>query len=273
MRPNPPSQSVIPGFRPALTWALLYQAVVVLLPLSTMAIMAFRIPLAQFLHELQSPRLLAACRLSFGLSTLAAFLCTLVGGVTAWTLARIPFFGRRILDAFIDLPFALPTAVAGLALTALYAPQGMIGRLLAPFGIRVAYAPPGILLAMIFVSFPFAVRTLQPVIEEIPREMEEAAILLGSPPWTTFRRVLFPPLRPALATAFGLSLARSLGEYGSIIFIAGNMPFKTEIAPLLIVTRLEQYDYTGALALAVILLIPSFLILMAIHRLRTLRSL
>jgi len=268
MKPNPPSQSVIPGFAPAVSWALLYQAIIVLLPLGVLLTMALQIPPVQFFKELQSPRLLAACRLSFGLSTLAALLCTLLGGVVAWTLARIPFPGRRLLDALIDLPFALPTAVAGLALTTLYGPHGPMGRLLNPLGISVAYAPAGILLAMIFVAFPFAVRTLQPVIQEIPRDVEEAAALLGATPWATFRRVLLPPLRPSLGTAFCLTLARSLGEYGSIIFIAGNRPMKTEIAPLLIVTRLEQYDYTGALVLATLLLIPSFLILIVLHRLR-----
>jgi len=268
MHPQPPHHSLLPGFKRAAAWALFYQSVIVLLPLGFLILKAFHIPPSLFLRDIQSPRLLAACRLSFGLSAVAAMAATLLGGVTAWTLARIPFPGKRIVDALIDLPFALPTSVAGITLTALYSPNAWIGHLVAPLGIQIAYTPLGILLAMLFVSFPFSVRTLQPVIEEIPREIEEAAALLGASPGITFLRVLLPPLRSAVGTAFCLCLARSLGEYGSIIFIAGNRPLKTEIAPLLIVTRLEQYDIHGALILAMILLIPSLALLTLLHRFR-----
>jgi sulfate transport system permease protein len=207
-------------------------------------------------------------RLSFGASLLAALLNGGFGLLVAWVLVRYRFPGKRLIDAMVDLPFALPTAVAGIALTTLYAPNGWLGRLLIPLGVKVAYTPLGVVVALVFIGLPFVVRTLQPVIEELDRDAEQAAATLGASPWQSFARVIMPALWPALLTGFALAFARGVGEYGSVIFIAGNRPMKSEIAPLLIVTRLEQYDYAGATAIAVVMLVISFALMLAINALQ-----
>jgi sulfate transport system permease protein len=211
---------------------------------------------------------LASLRLSFGASLLAAALNTAFGLVVAWVLVRYRFAGKKIIDALVDLPFALPTAVAGIALTAIYAPNGWIGSRLEPLGLKVAFTPLGVLVALVFIGLPFVVRTLQPVLEDLEPELEEAAATLGAGRWQTFRRVILPALLPALITGFALAFARAVGEYGSVIFIAGNMPMVSEIAPLLIITKLEQYDYAGAAALAVVMLLASFVLLLFINYLQ-----
>jgi sulfate transport system permease protein len=210
----------------------------------------------------------ASYKLTFGASFAAAVVNTIFGTVVAWVLVRYDFFGRRFIDALVDLPFALPTAVAGIALTALYAPNGWIGQYLAPLGLKVAFTPVGIFVALTFIGLPFVVRTLQPVLEDLPRELEEAAATLGASRWQTIVRVLLPIVTPALLTGFALAFARALGEYGSVIFIAGNMPMISEITPLLIITKLEQYDYAGATAIAVVMLVLSFAMLLAINGLQ-----
>jgi sulfate transport system permease protein len=256
---------VLPGFRGALAYTLLYLGLIVLLPLAAMALKALTGGWEAFADALTAPRVLAAYRLSFGAALLAAAINVVLGLLLAWVLVRYRFPGRRLIDALVDLPIALPTAVAGIALTALLAPKGWIGSLLAPLGIQVAYTPLGVLSALIFVGLPFVVRTVQPVLEGFEREQEEAAASLGATPGQVFRRVTLPSVRPALLTGFALAFARGVGEYGSVIFIAGNMPMVSEIAPLLIVTRLEQYDYAGATAVAVVMLAASFVILFAIN--------
>jgi len=254
----------LPGFGIGLGYALAYLGLIVLLPLAALAWKATGIGLHGLLHLLESPRTLAALRLSFGGALLAALLNVFIGLLVAWALVRYRFPGRRLLDALIDLPFALPTAVAGIALTALYAPNGWLGRWLAPMGIQVAYAPLGVLLAMVFVGFPFVVRTLQPVLQSLERDVEEAAESLGATRRQTFLRVILPMLVPTLLTGFALALARAVGEYGSVIFIAGNIPMRSEIAPLLIVQKLEEFDYAGAAALGVVMLVFSFVLLVLI---------
>jgi sulfate transport system permease protein len=216
-------------------------------------------------HAIGDPRVRAALQLSFGAALLAALVASVAGALVAWVVVRYRFPGRRLLDAMVDLPFALQTAVAGIALTAIYSANGWIGRWLEPMGIKVAYAPLGIVIALVFIGLPFAVRTVQPVLEALGREQEEAAVSLGASRFTTLRRVILPELLPGLLTGFSLAFARGLGEYGSVIFIAGNLPFKTEIAPLLITIRLEEYDYDGAIAIAAILLAASFACLLAIN--------
>jgi sulfate transport system permease protein len=247
---------------------LSYLGLIVLLPLAALAWKATGAGAQAWLHLLSSPRVIAALRLSFGGALIAALLDALAGLLVAWVLVRYRFPGRRLLDALIDLPFAMPTAVAGIALTALYAPNGWLGRWFALADIRIAYAPQGVLIAMAFVGFPFVVRTLQPVLENLDREIEEAAESLGARRWQTFARVLLPMLGPALLTGFALALARAAGEYGSVIFIAGNIPMRSEIAPLLIVQELEQFDYADAAALAVIMLAFSFVLLILISYLQ-----
>jgi sulfate transport system permease protein len=259
---------VLPGFGLSLGLTLSYLGLIVLLPLAALAWRATGAGAEAWLHLLSSARVIAALRLSFGGALLAALLDALFGLLVAWVLVRYRFPGRRLLDAFIDLPFAMPTAVAGIALTALYAPNGWLGRWFALADIRIAYAPQGVLIAMAFVGFPFVVRTLQPVLENLDREIEEAAESLGARRWQTFARVLLPMLAPALLTGFALALARAAGEYGSVIFIAGNIPMRSEIAPLLIVQKLEQFDYAGAAALAVIMLAFSFVLLILISYLQ-----
>ncbi|HWG66182.1 MAG TPA: sulfate ABC transporter permease subunit CysT [Rhodanobacteraceae bacterium] len=259
---------VLPGFGLSLGLTLSYLGLIVLLPLAALAWKASGAGGQAWLHLLSSPRVIAALKLSFGGALFAALLDAAAGLLVAWVLVRYRFPGRRLLDAFIDLPFAMPTAVAGIALTALYAPNGWLGRWFALADIRIAYAPQGVLIAMAFVGFPFVVRTLQPVLENLDREIEEAAESLGARRWQTFTRVLLPMLAPALLTGFALALARAAGEYGSVIFIAGNIPMRSEIAPLLIVQKLEQFDYAGAAALAVIMLAFSFVLLILISYLQ-----
>jgi len=261
-------RSILPGFGLSLGFTLAYLGLLVLLPLVLVFIKASGLGWAGFWKALWTTRVLAACKLSFGLALLAGFLNGIFGLLLAWVLTRYPFPGRRFLDASVDLPFAMPTAVAGIALTTLYAPNGWIGSLLKPYGIKVAFAAPGILIALVFIGLPFVVRTLQPVLEDFEIAQEEAAASLGATRWQTFRRVVLPQLIPALLTGTTLAFARAVGEYGSVVFIAGNMPGKTEILPLLIITKLEQYDYEGATALAAMMLTVSFLLLFAINLLQ-----
>jgi sulfate transport system permease protein len=256
-----PRRSVLPGFGLTLGFAVLWSSLIVLLPLSTLVLEATTLGPHALWATVTSTRALASYRLTFGASLAAATVNGVFGLVVAWVLARYPFPGRRLADAIVDLPFALPTAVAGIALTTLYAETGWLGRPLAAAGVRVAFTPLGVTVALIFIGLPFVVRTLEPVIESLDPEVEEAAASLGATPAQTFVRVVLPQLLPAWLTGFGLAFARSLGEYGSVVFISGNLPMKTEIAPLLIMTRLEQYDYAGATALATVLLGASFVLL------------
>jgi sulfate transport system permease protein len=257
-------RSILPGFNLGLGYSLTYLGLIVLLPLAALAWKASGLGLGGLVELLRVPRTLAALKLSFGGATLAAAINVVIGLLVAWVLVRYRFPGRRILDAIVDLPFALPTAVAGIALTALYAPNGWIGQVLAALGIKVAYTPVGVLVAMMFVGFPFVVRTLQPVLETLEHDVEEAAETLGARRWQIFLKVILPMLVPTLLTGFALALARAVGEYGSVIFIAGNIPMKSEIAPLLIVQSLEQFDYAGAAALGVAMLAFSFVLLLVI---------
>jgi len=237
-------------------------------PLSAAFLRTFELGWAEFWEVVTAPRVLASLRISFGAALLAALVNAVFGLLVAWVLVRYEFPGRRVVDALVDLPFALPTAVAGIALTALYAPNGWLGSLLAPLGIRVAFTPLGIVVALIFIGLPFVVRTLQPVLEDLDREVEQAAETLGATPLQSFARVVFPAIWPALLTGFALAFARAVGEYGSVIFIAGNMPMVSEIAPLLIVTKLEQYEYAEATAIAVVMLVLSFALMLAINTLQ-----
>ncbi|WP_062235568.1 sulfate ABC transporter permease subunit CysT [Aureimonas sp. N4] len=257
--------SVIPGFGLALGFTLTYLTLLVLIPLSALVLRSSSLGWEEFVRLALDPRVLAALRLSFGASFFAALINAVFGLLIAWVLVRYDFPGRRFVDAVIDLPFALPTAVAGIALTALYAPNGWVGQFLAPLGIKVAYTPLGIVVALVFVSLPFVVRTVQPVLEEIDAEVEQAAATLGANRFQTVTRVVLPSVMPALLTGFALALARSVGEYGSVIFIAGNIPYVSEIAPLLIVIRLEEFNYGGATAVAAMMLAISFLMLLAIN--------
>jgi sulfate transport system permease protein len=263
------SRRVLPGFGLTLGYTMVYLSLVVLIPLSAVFIGSVGLGWRHFLTVVTTPRVLASLRLSFGASLVAASINALFGLVVAWVLVRYTFPFRRLIDALVDLPFALPTAVAGIALTALYVPNGWMGAWLAPLGIKVAFTPLGIILALTFIGLPFVVRTLQPVLEDLDREVEEAAASLGASATQTFTRVVLPALWPALFTGFALAFARAVGEYGSVIFIAGNMPMKSEIAPLLIVTQLEQYDYAGATAIAVVMLVLSFLIMLCINALQS----
>jgi sulfate transport system permease protein len=257
--------SVIPGFGITLGFTLVYLSLIVLIPIAALVLRAGGLGLERFFEIATDPRVVAALQVSFGTSLLAAMVNAVFGLVVAWVLVRYRFPGRKILDATVDLPFALPTAVAGIALTALYAGNGWIGQLFAPFGIKIAYTQLGIVIALIFIGLPFVVRTVQPVLEEIDREREEASATLGANRRQTFWRVVLPTLAPALLTGFALAFARAVGEYGSVIFIAGNIPYVTEIAPLLIVIRLEEFDYAGATAVAAVMLGISFLMLFAIN--------
>lgn len=259
---------ILPGFGLSLGFTVAYLGLVVLFPLLLVFVKASGLGWRGFYEALATDRVWAACRLTFGLSLLAGLLNGVFGLLIAWVLARYQFPGRRFLDASVDLPFAMPTAVAGIALTTLYAPNGWIGSLLKPYGIKVAFAPAGILIALVFIGLPFVVRTLQPVLEDLEVAQEEAAASLGASRWKTFQRVVFPQLVPALITGTTLAFARAVGEYGSVVFIAGNMPGKTEILPLLIITKLEQYDYPGATALASMMLVVSFGLLLLINYLQ-----
>lgn len=261
------SPSLLPGFGPALGVTLLGLSLVVLAPLAALVLAALETTPSAFLAAVTTPRVVAAVRLSFLASLAAAVVSSLLGLLLAWVLVRYRFPGRRVVDAVIDLPFALPTAVAGITLTTLYAPTGWLGRPLATLGLPVAFTPLGIAVALVFLGLPFTVRTLQPVLASLDPEVEDAAASLGATRLETFRRVLLPELAPALLTGATLAFARGLGEYGSVVFISGNMPLRTEIAPLLVMTRLEQYDVAGATALAAVLLAASFLLLLALNRL------
>jgi sulfate transport system permease protein len=260
--------SVLPGFKLTLGYTVLYLSLIVLIPLAGVFVKTSTLSWEQFWHIVTSERALASYRLSFGASLLAALVNVVFGILVAWVLVRYDFFGRKVVDALVDMPFALPTAVAGVTLTALYAPNGWIGGLVAPLGIHVAFTRLGVLVALVFIGLPFIVRTVQPVLEDLDPELEEAAAGLGATRWQTFWRVILPMLYPALLTGFSLAFARALGEYGSVIFIAGNMPMKTEITPLLIVNKLEQFDYAGATALATVMLIGSFAILLTVNLLQ-----
>ncbi|HEX6692152.1 MAG TPA: sulfate ABC transporter permease subunit CysT [Burkholderiales bacterium] len=259
------SRSVLPGFELALGFTLLYLSLIVLIPLSAVFVKTFTLTFSSFIDVMTNQRVLASFRLSFGASLVAAALNTFFGLIVAWVLVRYRFPGKRVIDALVDLPFALPTAVAGIALTAIYAPNGWIGSQLEPLGLKVAFTPLGVLVALVFIGLPFVVRTIQPVLEDLEPELEDAAATLGADRWQTFRRVILPAVAPALITGFALAVARAVGEYGSVIFIAGNMPMVSEIAPLLIITKLEQYDYAGATAIATVMLLVSFALLLLIN--------
>jgi sulfate transport system permease protein len=256
---------VLPGFGLTLGFTLLYLSVIILLPLAATFVNTAGLTWSQFWAITTSERVLASYRLTFGASLFAALFNVPMGAVLAWVLVRYEFPGRKLVDALVDLPFALPTAVAGIALTSLYASSGWFGRLLEPFGLQVAYSPLGIWVALTFIGLPFVVRTVQPVLHELEPEIEEAAASLGASRLQTIRRVVLPGLWPAIITGFTLALARAIGEYGSVVFISGNMPMRTEITPLLIITKLEQFDYAGANALAVVMLVVSLVLLMLIQ--------
>jgi sulfate transport system permease protein len=257
--------SILPGFWPSLGLSMLYLSLVVLVPLSAIFLKTASLTWPRFWSAVTSPAVVASYKLTFGASLGAALVNAVFGFLVAWVLARYRFPGKKLVDALVDLPFALPTAVAGIALTSLYSDNGWVGRRLAPLGIHVAFTPLGVLVALIFIGLPFVVRSVQPVLEGADREIEEAAASLGANRWQVFSRVVFPIVRPALLTGFAMAFARALGEYGSVIFISGNMPMRTQITPLLIVAKLEQYDYAGAAALAVVMLAASFVLLLAIN--------
>ncbi|MBZ9765979.1 MULTISPECIES: sulfate ABC transporter permease subunit CysT [unclassified Mesorhizobium] len=261
--------SVIPGFGLTLGFSLAYLTLIILIPLSGLVWRSAALGWADFWAIAVDRRTLNALKISFGTAFLAAVVNVVFGTIVAWVLVRYRFPGRRIADAMVDLPFALPTAVAGIALTTLYAPNGWIGQLLMPLGIKVAYTPLGIVVALVFIGLPFVVRTVQPIMEEIDKEVEEAAATLGASRFQIITRVLFPGLAPAIITGFSLAFARGVGEYGSVIFIAGNLPFKSEIAPLLIVIRLEEYNYEAATAIAAIMLALSFVMLLVVNLVQT----
>lgn len=263
-----PTSRVIPGFRLSLGFTLLYLGLIVLIPLSAVSLNTFAMTWEAFWRAITSERVVASYRLTFGASLVGAAVNVVFGGIVAWVLVRYRFPGKRLIDALVDLPFALPTAVAGIALTALYSPNGWIGRFLEPLGIKVAFTPLGVLVALTFIGLPFVVRTVQPVLEEAERELEEAAASLGADRLQTFAKVIFPTIMPALLTGFALAFARATGEYGSVIFIGGNMPMVSEITPLFIITKLEQYDYAGATAIAVVMLVVSFILLLTINLLQ-----
>lgn len=260
--------SVLPGFNLALGFTLLYLSLIVLIPISSAFIRTAELTLPEFWDVVTTPRVLASYRLTFGASFAAALLNAIFGLLVAWVLVRYSFPGKKLIDALVDLPFALPTAVAGIALTALYAGNGWIGQYLEPLGLKIAFTPAGVFVALTFIGLPFVVRTVQPVLEDLEPELEEAAATLGASRLQTFLRVIFPAIFPALITGFALAFARAIGEYGSVIFIAGNMPMISEITPLLIITKLEQYDYAGATALAVVMLVISFVLLLIINLLQ-----
>jgi sulfate/thiosulfate transport system permease protein len=260
--------SPLPGFGLTLGYTLLYLGLIVLLPLATLPVRAAALSWAQFWDVVSDPRALASYRLTVGAACAAAATNAVCGFVVAWTLVRYRFPGRRWLDAIVDLPFAMPTAISGIALTNLCAPHGWVGRCLEPLGIKVAFTPVGITVALIFIGVPFVVRTVQPALQEVDADLEDAAAVLGANRWQTFRRVILPAVFPALLTGFALAFARALSEYGSVVFIAGNMPMKTEITSLLIIVKLEQYDYPGAAAIACVMLAGAFFILLGINTLQ-----
>jgi len=257
--------SILPGFWPSFSYSVLYLTLLVLIPLSAVFLKAATAGREKVWQTISSPRVIDAFKVSFGASLAAAVASVVIGFLIAWALERYEFPGKAVMDALVDIPFALPTAVAGISLTSLYAPNGWLGRWLEPIGIKVAFTPLGITIALIFIGLPFVVRSVQPVLKDADREVEEAASSLGGSRWQVFWKVLFPAFRPALLTGFALAFARGLGEYGSVVFISGNLPFKTEIAPLLIIARLEQFDYAGAAAIATAMLVASFMMLFLIN--------
>lgn len=262
------SHRVLPGFGLSLGFTLTYLALIVLVPLSSVFIKTSGMDFARFVDVVTSPRVVASYKLTFGASLLAALINSVFGLILAWALVRYTFPGRKLIDALVDLPFALPTAVAGISLTALYAPNGWLGQFLEPLGIKIAFGPAGVLVALIFIGLPFVVRTVQPVLEDLDVEFEEVAASLGASRFQTLMRVTIPALFPALLTGFSLAFARAVGEYGSVIFIAGNLPMVSEITPLLIITRLEEFDYQGATAIASVMLIFSFVLLLIVNGLQ-----
>jgi sulfate/thiosulfate transport system permease protein len=259
------SRRVLPGFGLTLGYTLGYLSLIVLVPLTAVLLKTATLSWPQFWAIVSAPRAVASYKLSFGASLLAAAINAVFGLMLAWSLVRYSFPGKRIIDALVDLPFALPTAVAGISLTAIYAGNGWLGQYLEPLGIKIAFAPAGVLVALVFIGLPFVVRTVQPILEDLEVELEEAAASLGANRWETFSRVIFPLLLPALLTGFALAFARAVGEYGSVIFIAGNLPMISEITPLIIITKLEQYDYVGATAIASVMLLASFILLFIIN--------
>jgi sulfate transport system permease protein len=268
MATNFKSPNVLPGFAATFSYTVLYLSLIVLIPLSSVFLKSVSSSWSHLWKTISAPNVVASYRLSFGASLAAGLISMVAGFLVAWVLVRYRFPGRALADALVDLPFALPTAVAGIALTSLYTENGWVGRYLALLGIKVAFTPLGVVVALTFIGVPFVVRSVQPVLADADRDVEEAASSLGATRWQIFRRVIFPIVRPALLTGFALAFARALGEYGSVIFISGNLPMKTEIAPLLIVTKLEQYDYAGATAIAAVMLIASFLILLGVNALQ-----
>ena len=248
-----------------LGYALLYLSLIVLIPLSAVFVKTFSLTWSEFWQAVAAPRVVASYKLTFGASLVAAIINLAFGLLTAWVLTRYHFFGKKFIDAFVDFPFALPTAVAGIALSVIYSTNGWIGSLLEPLGIKIAYTPLGVMVALTFIGLPFVVRTVQPVLEDLSAEVEEAAASLGANRWQVFYKIILPAIWPALLTGFALAFARAVGEYGSVIFIAGNMPFVSEITPLIIITKLEQYDYAGATAVAAVMLVISFILLFAIN--------
>jgi sulfate transport system permease protein len=260
--------SVLPGFHLALGFTVLYLSLIALIPLAGFVLKTATLSGAQFWQTVTAPRVLASYRLSFGAAFIGAAINAVFGLLIAWVLARYRFPGKRLVDALVDLPFALPTAVAGITLAAIYSEKGWIGQYLVDFGFKVAYTPLGVVVALTFIGLPFVVRTVQPVLEDLEPELEEAAACLGANRWQTFRYVILPSVLPALLTGFSLALARAIGEYGSVIFIAGNIPMVSEITPLLIITKLEQYDYAGATAIATLMLGVSFILLLLINLLQ-----
>jgi len=258
-------KSVLPGFGLTMGYTLFYLGLIILVPLAALFARSAGITWEKFRDTVADPRVLASFRLSLWASAAGAAVNAVFGFIVAWVLVRYTFPGKKVVDALVDLPFALPTAVSGIALTSIYAPNGWIGRMLEPLGIQVAYTSLGVMVALTFIGLPFVVRTLQPALEDLDREVEEASASLGATRFKTFRRVIFPSVLPALLTGASLAFARSLGEYGSVVFISGNMPMKTEIAPLLIMTKLEQFDYAGATAIAVVMLLMSFVLLLGIN--------
>ncbi|PYI56173.1 sulfate ABC transporter permease subunit CysT [Paenibacillus flagellatus] len=259
------TRSVLPGFGLSMGFTVLYLSLIVLFPLAGIVIKSTGQSWSKFWETVTDPRVIASIQVSIGTAFYAAIVNAVFGLVVAWVLVRYTFPGKRLVDGLVDLPFALPTAVAGIALTAIYAPNGWLGSFFGQFGIKTAYSPLGITFALIFIGLPFVVRTIQPVLEDLEKDVEEAAASLGASRWRTFRSVIFPAVLPSLLTGFALAFARAIGEYGSVVFISGNMPMKTEIAPLLIRTKLEQYDYTGATSIALVMLILSFVLLFVIN--------
>ncbi len=260
-----PRRSAIPGFGLTMGYTVVYLSLIVLLPLATLALKSAQLSGSQLWELATSRRAIASYKITFGISFVAALVNVVFGTLLAWTLTRYKFWGKSIVDAIVDIPFALPTAVSGLALTAVFAPNGWIGRYLKPLGIQAVFSPLGVLIALTFISLPFVVRTVQPVLEELEPEVEEAAATLGATRWQTLRRVIAPALWPAMVTGFALSFARAIGEYGSVVFISGNKQFQTEITPQLIMTRLDEFDYPGATALALVMLSVSFTLLLSIN--------